>query len=351
MLTGKGGERRDPEINHDGQLSATTFSANGQYLVSGGEGGVRVWRVEDGEQMARLEAKSVQCLAVSKDGRWIAAGSELGDVFIWSAETYEEIFTHADDNDNIFGVDFSPDSTRLVSASSAGRASVWDVATRKEILTLRHEDEVWAAKFSPLGNQIATATRSSVRVYDSNDGCLLVDAQVEVTPWYNNAILWSTTNLFTVSHDRIKKIEAVTGSVVLEWPVPKGNFSSRIVLLQYGECIAYFAKRTVTFWDPSTHTPLSDIEHSQYIRSIALSPDDRFLAIGEEEGKITIKRLSRIVVSVVPRCTAASKQIYCSVHLSFNLHPTLGSRNPKFRLTMIHSTHGSTISSRTRKHC
>ncbi|KAF8547863.1 hypothetical protein OG21DRAFT_1449832 [Imleria badia] len=287
-------ERRDPEINHDGRLSATAFSANGKYLVSGGEGGVRVWRVEDGAQMARMEAKSVQCLVVSKDGRWIAAGSELGDVSVWSAETYEEIFTHTDDNDNIFGVDFSPNSSRLVSASSAWRASVWDVATRKEVLTLRPEDEVWAAKFSPQGDQIATATRNSVQVYDSSDGRLLVDIPVKVTPWYNNGILWSTTHLFIVTHDRIKKIEAATGSAVLEWPVPKGNFSSCLALLQYGECIAYFAKRTVTFWDTSTHTQLSDIEHPQYIRSIALSPDDRFLAIGEEEGKIIIKQLSRI---------------------------------------------------------
>ena len=74
------------EINGGNGVRAVTFSANGEYIVSGGRG-VRVWRVEDGKQMATMEAKNVAGLAVSKDGRWIAAGTGWGDVFAWDAKT------------------------------------------------------------------------------------------------------------------------------------------------------------------------------------------------------------------------------------------------------------------------
>ena len=100
------------EINGGSNLRAVAFAADGEYLVSGGAG-VQVWRLEGGRQMATVdsEAEDVLCLAVSNDGRWIAAGTMLGDVFVWDAKTYEKVISHKDNYD-VFGVDFSPDSTR-----------------------------------------------------------------------------------------------------------------------------------------------------------------------------------------------------------------------------------------------
>ena len=80
------------KINSGSNIRAVAFAADGGYLVSSGEGGVRVWRVEDGKQMATMEAKNVWCLAVSRDGRWIAVGTWDG-VFVWDAMTYENVFT------------------------------------------------------------------------------------------------------------------------------------------------------------------------------------------------------------------------------------------------------------------
>ena len=51
------------------------FSANGEYLFNDHYEGVQVWRVEDGEEMASLEAENVWYLAVSKDDNWIVVVS------------------------------------------------------------------------------------------------------------------------------------------------------------------------------------------------------------------------------------------------------------------------------------
>jgi WD40 repeat protein len=164
------------EINDGNDIRAVAFATNCEYLVSGGTGParIRVWRVEDGKQMATMEAQHVWCLAVSEDRRWIAAGTWNGKVFVWDAKTYEKIFSHRADDRTINGVDFSPDSTRLVSASHNMRASIWELATRTRVQTLGHQYSVTTAKYSPRGDRIATATHDSVRVWDSNNGRLLV---------------------------------------------------------------------------------------------------------------------------------------------------------------------------------
>jgi WD40 repeat protein len=289
------------EINGGRNIKAVAFTANGEYLVGGGEG-LGVWRVIDGRQIATMAAgETVSCLAVSKDGRWIAAGTDSGEVFVWDAKTFERVFSHWEDTDDISGVDFSPDSTRLLVASFNRTATVWDITTRKRVLTLHHEGwvPVIAAKYSLQGDRIATATRKSVRVWDSNDGRSLVDIPVTVlTPsqYYNTGLLWLNNYLLVISANKIKEFEASTGSAVSEWLVHDSDSDSCIALPPHGKFIAYSTNRNVTFWDTSTHSRVGKIQHSQDIRSLALSPDDRFLAIGAHGGNISISRI-RVIVS------------------------------------------------------
>ena len=291
------------EIDIDVKLWTTTYSASGEYFVSGGDG-VRVWRVEDGnlKQLATMKAEGVQCLAVSKDGKWIAAGTASGKALLWDTKTFEPVWTFKKrmQRGSINGVDFSPDSTRLISASSTKSAVVWDIALGKQVQTLRHKDRLTGAKYSPEGDRIATTTPRSIRVWDSNSGCLLLDRNVTVTPEYNTGLLWfGNDHLLVVLDSTIRKFETSFGSVVSEWPVSDTDSSSCIALPKHGEFIAYSTKRTLTFWDTSTHTRLGLVQHPQDIRSLSLSPDDRFIAIGRESRKITIRSLSPFAVSIV----------------------------------------------------
>ena len=54
---------------------------------------------------------------------------------------------------------FSPDGTRIVTASDDITARIWDAATGNELTVLRgHEDPVLSAGFSPDGTRIVTAS-------------------------------------------------------------------------------------------------------------------------------------------------------------------------------------------------
>ncbi|KAF8552626.1 WD40 repeat-like protein [Imleria badia] len=282
------------EIDVGSNIYAVKFTANSEYLVTGDDQRVRVWRTKNGQQIGTMPSPSVVCLAVSKDGQWIAAGSSR-ELSAWNAETHKQSF--ALEIRDVIAVDFSPDSTRLVSACLNNTATVWDITRRIErAQTLHHNGWMTAAKYSPRGHRIATATRESVRVWDSSNGRLLVEILSGVTPNFNTGLLWFSNHLFVVSDSTIKVFEASSGSPVAEWPVPYSDRFSCIALSRHGEFMAYSTERTVTFWDTATHTQLRLIQHPRDILSVVFSPDDRFLALGGRDGKFTIQNLEDVLL-------------------------------------------------------
>src|SRR6516162_3459757 len=65
---------------------------------------------------------------------------------------------------------FSPDGSRIVTASEDKTARIWDAASAKEIAVLRgHDNYVWSAVFSPDGSRIVTASRDkTARIWDAH---------------------------------------------------------------------------------------------------------------------------------------------------------------------------------------
>jgi WD40 repeat protein len=62
----------------------------------------------------------------SPDGTRLASASRDQTVKVWDLATYQELISLKGHTDTVRGVAFSPDGTRLASASSDGRVRVWD---------------------------------------------------------------------------------------------------------------------------------------------------------------------------------------------------------------------------------
>ena len=174
------------------------------------EGMIRTWRIQDGNEVGKpMNAGSaVYDIAVSRDGKWIVSGTENGLMTVWNAKTRKSHekstkFKHAS---RVNAVDVSPNGTKIASGSDDKTIFVWSLATNQRLLgALKHDNWVTGAKFSPDGCLIATATwnHDSVRVYNSQNGHLLIDVPIQVKSYLNQSLTWAIDGkqLFVLSHD------------------------------------------------------------------------------------------------------------------------------------------------------
>ena len=69
---------------------------------------------------------------------------------------------------------FSPDGTRILTASRDKTAKLWDATSGKLIVSFSHQDEVNDAEFSPDGARILTASGDkTAKLWDAASGKLI----------------------------------------------------------------------------------------------------------------------------------------------------------------------------------
>src|SRR5262249_2200619 len=72
----------------------------------------------------------------------------------------------------VFGVDFNPDGTGVVSCGNDGAVKIWDARTGKEVRSFRcHPERISGVAWSPDGQHLATASLDkTARVWDAETG-------------------------------------------------------------------------------------------------------------------------------------------------------------------------------------
>jgi WD40 repeat protein len=163
--------------------SSVAFSADGLRLAVGsavqtlvGAESLQIWDLSTGKVVLVPDGchAGVNGLAFSADGRWLAAAiggymrygeTEGGEVRVWDAATGQQVINLRGHRNCVWSVAFSPDGTRLASASGRfglkkepGEVKLWDMRTAQEVCTLRgFTHTVFGVAFSPDGRRLATA--------------------------------------------------------------------------------------------------------------------------------------------------------------------------------------------------
>lgn len=297
---------------HSGGVECLAFSADSSLLASGDEdGGVRVWNVVWRQELLFLSGNTsaVSSLAFSPDGL-LASGSDDGTIKLWHLATGSE-FRALAGNSPVYSVAFSPDGRLLASGTADHEVKVWNVSSGALVQALHgHTGEVTSVAFSPDGALLASgATDRSIRVW-------------EVSPGAVTRVLHASSPVICVAFSPNGGLltAGVRDGTATSWEVASGTAVGAVLgqasatrsfdFLAVSEYRSFIIRGEVglalELWDIATRAPVPTCAGIPTVRSIALSPDGKFLATGTADREVDLWDVKSLFGGTVPTVATPS---------------------------------------------
>ena len=204
---------------------------------------------------------SILALALSTDGKQLAAGGCDRIVRVWDLATGK--LEHAIENhaDWVFGIAFAPDGKHLVTGSRDKTAKVWDLAAKESILTFPdHQNGVYGVAITADGlTGISCGEDNQIRQWQATDKGKNIGKQTRVLGGHGKGV-------FRIAHH----------------PDPKNPMVATCS-----------ADNTVKLFNPMTGAALKTLGgHTDWVYAVAISGDGQLVAGGAWNGEVRIWKTS-----------------------------------------------------------
>jgi WD40 repeat protein len=276
---------------------------------------VKVWDLENGRERLTLRRDqligTVQCVAVSPDGKWITTGGGFyrpkiaARLILWNAVTGEPVWTKEEEGTTVMSVAFHPDGKSLAAGhgryygqdDTKGHVQFWDIPTGAKI------GEVWPGPvggvtqlaFRPDGRRLAAAGYGRIDVWD------LDPASPRVAPrrrsldgqdkWiYSVAFSPDGRRMATGSWDGSIKIrDANTLEEVATLHGHRGFVYSLTFSRDSRTIAAGYENNSVKAWEAATGRELAAFHgHNGFVFTVAFHPDGRRIIAGDLSGRVKV---------------------------------------------------------------
>jgi WD40 repeat protein len=214
-----------------------------------------------------------------------AVRSLLADAMRWADIRLPPLVGH---DGPLTAAEFTPDGSRLVTASEDGTARVWDVMSRKVLHTLKQGDSIRALAYNPQGSRIATiGIHSPVKIWDAASGKelpALERASTGNTVQFNRA----GDRLLAAGEEGIRVWDTHSGRLVAQtrfFPTAlvTATFNSKGSLIASAD-----GSDTVSIWDAQTGKLLQSLLHKSDVRNVCFDRSGDEVIAGGEDGAVYV---------------------------------------------------------------
>jgi WD40 repeat protein len=229
---------------------AIAYSPNADLVatdVSGSGFRILLWKPGQDTPLRRLQGHddAIRDLVFTPDGSRLVSASADGSVRVWNLETGATLCELKNHWDWVDSLDISADGSRLVSAGYDAVINIWDPDTCELLVALQDQYIIDGVAISPDGRLIAAGERDeAIHLFDDKGNLLRL----------------------LVGHE--------------EWDVNDVDFSHQGDLL-----VSAGSDGTVRFWDPETGSILRVLPIGSEVTSARFSPDGHYVAVGSGMGE------------------------------------------------------------------
>jgi WD40 repeat protein len=311
-------------LDYPGPVSAVALSPDGRLLAAGGpDGGVRLWRTDGGsaEGDPLPHPAAVHALAFLPDGQTLLTGGADGAARLWDCRTGIAVaapLVHSKAADRparewpflegVTSLAVSPDGRRAVTAGGDGRLCLWSLPDGRRLAEASaSRAALFAVALSPDGETVVTGglehqlTRWAVPSLERAGA-----------PFSVRSITWGlafTPDGKTVlaglgQTNSLVRLDAATGAQAV--PLKHQNYVSSVACTPDGRVLVSGGLDQVTrLWDAATGKPLGPTLPARgRVRAVAVSRDGRLVAAGSEDGTVGLWRVApgaaRLDVRLLP---------------------------------------------------
>lgn len=236
--------------------------------------------------------KLVNGVTWSPDGTRIASASDDTTVQVWNATTGALLYTYQGHRNNVNWVTWSPNGTRLASASTDTTVQVWDAATGAHLYTYTgHTLGVNGVAWSPDSTRLASVSfDQTVQVWDATTGAhaYTYRGHTKVV----NGVTWSPDGrrIASASNDRTVQVwDAVTGTTLYTYRGHSSGVNGVAWSLDGKSVASASGDTTVRVWSAATGTTIYIYKsHTAAVNSVVWSPDNKRIASASDDTSVQV---------------------------------------------------------------
>lgn len=278
-------------------ILTVALSPDEQLYAAGTENGeIRLWSVTNNKSYYVFEGHNgwIRTVAFSPNGRLLISGGDDQCIKFWSTRTRQCIATIPESNRRILSLVVSPNGQMCASGNSDGTVLIWNLETRELLYELKeHRKFVWSIAFSHDSRYFVSGGDDAyTHVWEVATGKLLVSFYLKEHKVRSVSFSKHDNIIATGSEDRTIVLWSMASGKILR--VLKGH-ESRINSIAYslnGDIIASGSEDgTVRIWDVHTgncNRVLKPEGDAGRIISVAFHADNRRLITGSQDRFIRI---------------------------------------------------------------